>query len=534
MEVITGLSLILVIVFIISSVLRRMRQPMLIAYVVAGIIAAHVVDIPENYLSLMSEIGISFLLFIVGIHLSPKSLKSMGMRVIAISAIQMGMTFLVSYSVLSMLVQPPLVVSVAMAFSSTIIAMKILSDRNELSSLHGRMAVGILIMQDVAALSVLLFLSSSGMAAGDVLVSLLVVSLISAILWHLISRLDTFIARSRELLFLFSVSWLFAISTLFRYFRLSPEMGALIAGMLLSNSEYRHEISARVKPLRDFFIIMFFIVVGSKIGVSGDMASFAVLVASMVAITLAVKPAVVYASMRAMGYLHRPSLLAALSLSQLSEFSIILLGLASSSGLASAQELSAVSLAAVATMAVTPYLMSLGERIRTGGSRGGKVSRPYDAILFGCNRIGHIILKSLRGRVLVVDFDPEVVKAVKGRAEVMYGDASDEEFLEEIRVSEARMVISTIPDFETNLLILSKSGKDALRIVVSYDIEDAMEFYRHGASLVLMPHFLGGEYVASIIERHGFDMERYERERLRHMKMLEEKKRLGHRHPGRS
>ena len=531
MEALAALSLLMVFAFVIALALKKLGQPMLIAYILAGIAGSLMVSMPHGYMELMSTIGVSFLLFIVGMHLSPKSMKSAGRPAIVASLAQMLGTFAVSYAILSMVTRHALILAIASSFSSTIIAMKILSDRNEIDSLHGRIAIAILIMQDVAAMFALMFVGAGYSGPLSIMLDTAAVALISAVLWVLVSKIDRFMARSHELLFIFSIAWLFSITLIFSAFGFSPEMGSLIAGMLLSNSAYRFEISSRIKPLRDFFIIMFFIAVGYSI--SSSTASV-VVVGMLVLASIIIKPAITYISLRLHGYLPRVAFMSSISISQLSEFSIILASTAMSSGLLLNSELSAVSMATVITMAITPYLMNSSRAIWKSIKPGkpAKIKKKYDAILFGCNRIGHIILKSLSGKVLVVDFNPDVVESIKG-VDTIYGDASDEEFLEAIGIDRAKLIISTIPDYETNLLVLSKASKQALKIVVSYDIEEAMEFYSRGASLVLLPHFLGGEYVASVIEKNGFDISKYEEVRKKHIRMLKEKKRLGHVHPSR-
>ncbi len=530
MDPLVDISLLMVSVFAVALVMKKLGQPVLIAYIVAGIIAGSLSGLPAGYMELMSEIGISFLLFIVGMHLSPSSVKKLGIKVVGVALSQIVFTFALSFVIFSFFFPHPLLPALVATFSSTIIVMKLISDRNELESLHARIVAAILVMQDLVAVVSLLFLSSGSMSISTVAWQTAVVLMISVFLWHLVSRIDRFMARSQELLFLFSIAWLFALATLFMQFGFSPAMGSLVAGVLLSNSTYRFEISSRMKPLRDFFIIMFFIAIGSSLSLPSNPIPVILLLAS----AMLLKPVVVWLSMRVAGYLPRVSFLSSVYLSQLSEFSIILMALASKLSLTSPSEVSAVAFATIVSMSLTPYAISLAPGIWriSYRHRRKRISRPYDVVLLGCNRIGHIILKSLSGKVLVVDFNPEVVGSIKG-ADIVYGDAADEDFLEDIRLSEAKMVISTIPDYETNLLVLSKAGKKSLKIVVSYDIEEAMEFYRRGASLVLMPHFLGGEYVASVIEKNGFNISKYLREREKHIKMLEEKKRLGHVHPSR-
>ena len=162
----------------------------------------------------------------------------------------------------------------------------------------------------------------------------------------------------------------------------------------------------------------------------------------------------------------------------------------------------------------------------------------YDIYLFGYNRIGYDILNSIKKtgkNSLVIDYNPEIIiDLAKKGYECRYGDASDAELLEELNFCDAKMVISTIPDIDINLLLLrecKQNNKNAIMIFVSHDIEEAMKLYDEGASYVVMPHFLGGHHASVMIEEHGLSLNKFLKEKVKHMQDLKQRKHIQQDHP---
>ena len=162
----------------------------------------------------------------------------------------------------------------------------------------------------------------------------------------------------------------------------------------------------------------------------------------------------------------------------------------------------------------------------------------YDLILFGYNRIGYDLLKSfkkLKKKFLVVDYNPEtILELAKEKIDCRYGDVDDEEFLNELNLSKTKMVVSTIPEFEANLLLVGKIrqvNKKAIILLVSHSIDEATELYKRGATYVILPHFLGGNQASKMIRENKFNLDKFLEERRKHIKYIKGKKRLGHEHP---
>jgi hypothetical protein len=434
--------------------------------------------------------------------------------------------------------------------------MKVLSDKRNLDSLHGKISIGILIVQDFIAIFVLMFMSSlagNNLVEASSLMTLLSGGLLIVALFMIsYLALPLFVkkvAESQELLFLFSICWCFVVAALFNFFGFSIEIGALLAGIALSISKYSIEISSKIKPLRDFFLIIFFIILGLNIQVFH--IGYILLNAIFLSLfALLLKPIITMGLMVLAGYTKRTNFLVGTAIAQISEFSLIILALGVSGGQISPEILSTLTLTGVITIAISTYMMIYSDLIyekllpvlglfeKKNIRKNKKLNKDYDSILFGYNRIGFGILESfkrLKKNYLVVDFNPETIDTLsKFRIPCIYGDAYDSDFLKELPLKKLKLAVSTVPDFETNVLLLEhlkEVNPEGIVILRASNIVDALELYEKGASYVLTPHFLGGEYVAKMITEDKNKKQEYLLERERHINLLNELRKRGHEHP---
>lgn len=555
------LAVILFTAFIVSYIVRTLNQPLIIGYVIAGIIISpFLVDIGSSteIIDIFSELGISFLLFIVGLHLNPKVIKEIGGSSLIIGLGQIILTFAATYflsiSVLGVNAMTAVYFGIALSFSSTIIIMKLLSDKKQLDSLPSKISIGILIIQDLVAIGVLMFISSvagssqgnslQGFLAGGVLIFLIFLAG-----YFILPKIMKGIAKDQELLFLFSICWCFVLAALFSYIGFSMEIGSLIAGIILSSSPYATEISSKIRPLRDFFLIIFFIILGLKIQISEiEKILFNALILSGIALIL--KPIILMGITKFFGLTKRINFTVGSTLGQISEFSLIVLALGVSIGHISNEALNTIILTLVLTILFSSYyiiystqlygkisgVLSIFEKKKI--KREAKIKKKYDTILFGYNRIGFSILNSLKKmnrKYLVIDFNPETIQDLrKFQIPAIYGDVYDMDFLEELPLESIELVISTIPELETNKLLietLKEYNKKAVIILRAHTIEDALKLYDVGANYVLTPHFLGGEYVAKMIKHSKSGDEDYKDEKKKHVKMLKDILAKGSNHP---
>ncbi|MBI2023562.1 cation:proton antiporter [Candidatus Giovannonibacteria bacterium] len=558
----TEFGLILIIASFMSLLMRLLRQPLIIGHILTGLVVGplvlNVLHSGEIF-KFFGEIGIAFLLFTVGLSLNPRILKDYGKvalisgigQVVITSLTGLGILLLLGFSLVS-----SVYISIALAFSSTIIILKLISDKGDLEKLYAKIAIGFLLVQDLIAI-VLLFsipiISVKSGSLGDLTLLLgravgfaIMVFLFSR---YVLVRLHASFERSPEFLFLASAAWGLGIALIFRKIGMSIEAGALIAGVALSLLPSREEIHSKFIPIRDFFIVIFFVVLGAEI-VLGDWQTFlfpAILLSLMV---LILNPVIMMMILGVMGYRRKTSLQTGFTVAQISEFSLILVALGVSLGHVTNEELSMVTLIGIITIFGSSYLVLYSDwwyRILRPYikifERKQPIERPeenksYDFVLIGGSRIGSDFIDMFRnngGNLLVVDHDPEVVSWLETeRIDYELGDAGDIDFLDSLKLKTAKLVVSTVPDFDVNLLILEMSlteGRGPTVMAVAHSISNALGLYEAGASYVILPHFLGGKYASDIALQFVKAARDVSEIRAEHVHELEHRARRGHEHP---
>ena len=556
------LSIILAITLLISSILRLLKQPLIIGYIIAGIIAGpSFLNIlkQNNTLQIFSETGVAFLLFIVGLHLSPKIIKEVGKISLITGIGQIVFTSLISYFIAILLgfnSITSLYIAIALTFSSTIIIMKLLSDKGDLEKLYGKISIGFLLVQDLVAILILVIISSlsnSSSAANVIFLTLLkgliTLALISLITYFLFPRLGNFFANSQEFLFIFAIAWGLGLASLFSYIGLTIEVGSLIAGITLSVYPYSYEISSKLKPLRDFFIIFFFILLGSQM-ILAEITRQIIPAIIFSLFILIGNPLIIMILMGLLSYSKKTGFMAGLTVAQISEFALILIILGVKVGHLSKEIISFVTLIGLITIAGSTYLIIYSDYIYKYISKYLSIferknvkekivkNKKFDYLLFGYNRIGFSILNSFKkitNNYAVIDYNPETInKLTKLKINCVYGDVDDIEFLQELNLENVKLVVSTIPEIETNFLLLNKvreKNKNVIVIVTARQIQDAFLLYEKGADYVILPHFLGGEYIAKLIEKSKNNKLYYKNEKRKHIQHLRERRKIGHEHP---
>lgn len=548
------LSIVIFIAVGLAAVMRFLKQPLLISYILTGILVSvfHVITITDN-LAFLGQIGVAFLLFMVGLNINPRVIKEVGKVSVITGVGQVLFTALIGYIILFFLGYSPLeslYVSIAIAFSSTIIIMKLLSDKGDLDTLYGRISIGFLIVQDIIAIFVLMLIASSAnrIFSTDIAMSTLLkgaglLILLYCIGAYILPYIMKYIAKSQEFLLLFSIGWCLLLAAFLWFMNFSFEIGALLAGISLSLSPYRYEISSKMKPLRDFFLVLFFVVLGTQFYFAS--ASLTAVVAVSLFILIG-NPLILMVLMGLLRYTKKTSFLVGLAVAQVSEFSFIMIALGVKIGHLSQEILSFVTLVGLITIAGSTYMMIYSEKVyaflapylfvfeRRGKKIDAKKTEKatfYDILLFGYNRMGYDLLESfkkIKKKFLIVDYDPEIVlQLTKEGYECKYGDANDVEFLNELNIGKAKMIISMIPDMNINSMLIDKAKKlnsSAIMIVLAHHVEDAMHLYNAGATYVVMPHMLGGIHTSELIKENGLNIKKFLKHKVHHLKKLKERK----------
>ena len=550
------LSLMLVLAVVVSAVMRLLRQPLIVGYIITGIVAGPMVmhAIPDqNAFATFSNIGIALLLFIVGLGLNATIIQRLGRVVLVTAAVQMLLSALVgTFAALwfGMSLPSALVLGTALAFSSTIITVKLLNDRKEQTRLYGQISIGILLLQDVVASLALVVLAAAkdNSLSGEALALLILKGLVLGALLTLVStqilpRLGRFVAASQEFLFLFALAWGFGIATLFDLAGFSIEVGALFAGVSLAALPYSREIAARLKPLRDFFVVVFFIVLGQGLQLQ-HMNGALGLAFVFAAIVVLIKPLSALATMGMLGYTRRTSFKTAITLGQISEFSLIYITLGVADGFVPPIAGAMVTLLALITMTLSTYIMKYDEQLflalehtlrffERGDSKAEhKQAHAYSLLLFGYRKGGEGFIKSfqaLHRPFAVVDYDPEVIDELEHHhLNYVYGDASDLELLEELGLHKTHLIVSTIADAPTNAALVHhalKANPNVIIICHADSYEEAADLYQLGAMYVMLPHMIGSERIGSFIKRAGLHRKEFIQYRERHLLLLERRQR---------
>jgi voltage-gated potassium channel Kch len=329
------------------------------------------------------------------------------------------------------------------------------------------------------------------------------------------------VAKSQELLFVFAIGWCFMIALILSKLGFGIELGALIAGITLSGSFYQREITTRIRPLRDFFLILFFIVLGTQFHLEG-LSDLILPIVSFTLFILIGNPLIVMLVMRLLGYHQRTGFLAGTTVAQISEFSFIIIGAGIASGHLSPDMLGLVTAVGILTIAGSSLLIQYNERIfdaihpifrwlepkQALGVEMKKVHKPVHTVLFGFHRTGSAMLETIQNMkksFSVIDFDPQVIYELSecGISSI-YGDAGDENFLEDVQVDKAKLVISTIPDVaisSTILMFLQSKNYKGTVIVSARQHEEAERCYELGATYVIVPSILSGKKMSELLEK---------------------------------
>jgi Kef-type K+ transport system membrane component KefB len=531
-ELFLEFAAVIVMAGVVSIVTHKLRQPLILAYILTGVLAGpSVLGFTHSFeiFEALSSIGIAFLLFIVGLNLNWRNVKDVGGVALAAGLGQVTVTAAAGFGIAQLLhfdLRTSVFLGVAFAFSSTIIIVKLLTDKEDIDRLHGRIAIGILLVQDLVAMILLLLLAAY--ADGGSLATVLTVSLakgaaVIAALWLLakfiIPYLFRYAASSQELLFLVALSWCFAVASALQLLGFSLEIGALLAGISLAGTGFQHEIEAKIRSLRDFFLVLFFVVLGTNLA-GGDLLNLAWPAVAFSLLILIGNPLILIGIMRVLGYHPRTGFLTGTTLAQVSEFSFILVSGGIALGLVDEQMLSLITVVALVTITVSSYVIAHNENFYEylAGYLPKLKRRPEDehdnegpapeVVLLGFDKMGKKILpevQSLTDNFLILDFDPAVIEDLEHEGiRAVYGDAGNDDVLKFIRADKAKMVISAIPDMAVNEDIMdfmrAQKAKSTLIVTVKSS-EDAARCYALGATFVIVPTMLGGEHFAQLLKK---------------------------------
>ena len=543
-SVFNEIALLLVLAAAIGALGLALRQPLIVSFILGGILAGpSVLNLVRSNepVELFAQLGIAVLLFLVGIKLDVNLIRTLGPVALATGLGQVVFTSVFGFLIclaLGMNALTSFYVSVALTFSSTIIIVKLLSDKREIDSLHGRIALGFLIVQDLVVVFAMIVLSAIGVGARegatpkDVLTvfgsGLLMLGLVLLFIRYAAEPLTERLARAPELLIAFAVALAAFFAALGDTLGFGKELGGLLAGVALASTSFRDAIASRLAPLRDFLLLFFFVALGTKLTLASlNQSGFDAAVLSL--FVLIGNPLIVLLIMLALGYQRRTGFLAGLTVAQISEFSLIFMAMGVSIGHVSNEALSLVTLVGLITIAASTYMITYSHQLygfcepllkafdwtakRERPENAICRTKPYDVILFGLGRYGGTIGRRLTvagERVLGIDFNPVAVRRWRNDGlDAVFGDVSDPEFIATLPLASARWAVSTIPDQDAGLnhadarivfiQTLRASGFTGKIAVTTHRESDVKPLMAAGADLVLEPFSDAGDRAIELL-----------------------------------
>ncbi|MFK7850125.1 MAG: cation:proton antiporter [Akkermansiaceae bacterium] len=470
---------------------RAMKMPTIVVYLICGIVLGPGLGWVgvEDGLELISEIGIALLLFLVGMELSIEKIKDVGVVAVVAGVVQVLLTAGLGLAVCLLLgfsFASAMFLAIALTFSSTVVVIKLLEEKGELESLYGRIALGVLLVQDLVVIMLLTFLAGmsgggEGVDAGAIgigllkafagMAALLFVALVAS--KYLLPRPFKWAARSPEVLLIWALSWCFLMVFGAHAFHLSLEVGAFLAGVSLAQLPHNEGLLRRVHPLMNFFVAVFFVTLGLRINLDGAWEQMGNVLAISSFVLLG-KPLIFLAILGWLGYGRKTAFLTGVTMAQTSEFSFILAGLALSKGLIGGELLLVVAIVGVTTIASSSYMIAFSHELYIRFLKTGILGMKFldgkpemtdqivhagdhfsgHVIVVGMNTLGRDLVKRLHARgedVLAVDTDPNKLEGLPGRG--ILGSVGYLSILEEAGYQNARLIVSALQIEETNDLL---------------------------------------------------------------------------------
>jgi Kef-type K+ transport system membrane component KefB/voltage-gated potassium channel Kch len=542
------LTVIICLAAVLAFVFRLLKQPEILAYILTGIIIGsfHFFQSSnQDILQTMSQIGVTLLLFMVGLEIKVSELFSLGKSLVIAAVGQVGLTLLGGFAIATFFgfdLLASFYIAMALTFSSTIIVVKLLSDKREMHALYSKFSIGILLAQDIVAIALLMLLSgfSTKTQGLDMLMNVILifvkggilVAVVTLLSRHFFPKFIESIAKSSETLFLVSLAWVFGLAAIVSspYVGFSIEIGGFLAGLALANTMANYQIIAKAKILRDFFIVLFFVLLGIQMSFA-NLQAIIVPAIFLSLFVLLVKPLLVTLVMAAIGYRKRTAFLTGLSLSQISEFSLILIFMGYKLGQINQKIVSLITAVGLVSFFVSTYGVINSKLLyrkiapylgflEKSDMKKDEISEPEDSlesldnhvVVIGGDQMGESIMEALEDRdmdVVLVDFDPNILKKLKNKkVHWLFGDIADLDIQERAKLDQAKMVISTIPDAEDNILLLKElkhENRRAKVVMMALDSHDAKLLYKEGADYVILPHLAGGRQIAEIILDNNLD-----------------------------
>jgi len=540
MSILNQITLILVSSIFFGAILKFLKQPIFLAHIIVGLfVGSYIIgDFELRSNNQYFEIIASLLLFITGLTVNINHFKDLGENTVIkniLAFLSISIFFYFGLGFLGFDIIESLILSLCLSFSSSVIINKVSSDDYLHRSLFNKIAQSHLLIQSIFLVFTLVFLNSFNFGKIDetfytellnnILKTIILIVNLYLFSKYFISRIEKFIVTSNEFLFLFIIGFGFGVVSLFKFLNLSYELGALVAGVLLSLHSFSFEVTSKLKVLREISLLGFFVFLGTGLDFNVLSDKFLLIVVLALLVVL-VKVFFNLFVEKLFNTTIRENFFNSLSLTSISEFSILIILISVANGLISYEIFSVIGFLYTILAVVNIYFINhrsflydkyfdLIQVFKSKHEVKEKI-KDTDVVLFGCGKLGFDFLenyKYLKSKFLVVDYDFEVLKKLnKLKINNIYGDLSDMEFFENLPYLDSKLIYISISDLEVTKEILTrlKNKKfSGVKIVVSYTYSDTLELYRLGADYVVMPEFISGKYVSEMTLNLGFDPKKY-------------------------
>lgn len=549
------IGIIIVTATVLAIIARLLKQPLLIGYILAGIvIGPELLGLVGNseVITAFQELGVALLLFIVGLEIDLSKIMEVRTVVLATTLAQVLFLFGLGFWIMFLLgfgIPASLYTGLFIAFSSTAVLIKIMSENEDIESLHGRIIVGVLLIQDLIVILVLSIISTIGVALSTlnaaavevVLTSLLkgggIFALAIVLRNYVMPYFFQQIEDSHELVFLSSLTVLFLFVSLSVNADIPIAVGGFLAGLSLTAFPYNIEISERARSIRDFFVTIFFVSLGMSFS-TGSLVELWLPFVILLATVLLVKPLIIYAVTNWSRYGNKTSFYTGLSLAQVSEFSLVLAVVGLQMGHIGEGIASLATALMIVTIATTSYSVKYKLKIyrwfkQWFSFKGEETAAEHEQltdhiVICGAHVKGRKLLEFFKDRdetVIAIDYDPKIVRELEEEEGIhaVYGDIGDVEVLEKANVAQAQTVISTVPSEELNRFLLNhvrQKNPDAIVLVSASDSESSLLMYDDGADYVLYPKLLAANEARDVVRRIYHDGEELDEAREEHIEHL--------------
>ncbi|MBI5388773.1 cation:proton antiporter [Candidatus Woesearchaeota archaeon] len=531
-------GILLLVIVAISFLIKYFKQPIIMGYVLAGLLFATFgayYKVQSETIQTMSELGITFLLFLIGLEFDLKSLKYLGKDIFYSLVLQSLVFFLIPLWVgklFGFTIMESVYIGILFMFSSTLLVAKWLEDKKETSTLHGKIILGTLIVQDIIAilaLSILSVLQETSFIA--ILTApfkgLLLILIAFVLAKYILNHILKFASRYPELLFITSIGVCFFFVVISPYLGYSTTIGAFIGGITLANTIYKNDIAVRLRPIIIFFNMLFFVGLGFQMDLHLNVMHL-IFVVIFIALSMLLKPLAIYITLRMRGYDMKTAFLSGLYLSQLSEFGIIIVAAGVFAKNISGVISSIAVISVIVTMILSSYYIKYDKRIynrcqklllytekwfKTKEQVQETVDPGCNILFFGYYDLGQELFAKLRQmgkKIVVIEQDPVSIELLKREnIPYIYNSIHNPEFFEALNLANVELAVSSIIDAEDNKQLIKQikhANQKAIVIVTAKNMKEALELYNAQADYVINPSYLNEQHVSVLLEEFTHDI----------------------------